>query len=447
MSLLLACPTARLHLRAPSQPCAVSPLRAAEAGKQLDIVRSPLDLRDLVTDVHCIIEAMVGKEVKPGRRRHAPLAPLFGYAEWLTAWMTLVLADQRQRCRAAGLHATRCGVPALPVELWSRAACGLAADCPPCCAMPGLQRGVALLPPDLDGAPATVLGDPSRICGILLNLYTNAGGPTHSPGARQRRTADWQPSVSPGGGGMAPQEQGRLGEPRWPLEAAACIAAEHCRTPNGRPILCAPHPHPGPLTPPPTPPPAAKYTKKGSILLRVHVVGPSYRPDPAVALAFCEAHSGSGAGVRPDSRASRSFSSSMPDSAPDTSGRSTPTGVLPAPAGEACGSGGSKPGVKAGGAAGGGLHHALYQHGRHPEHDSVKSLEAAGSAASDAAALLSRQAAAASSGEAHTVRPRLATLGAQGARAGRQTPRCPAALGAALLWPACLSACRADLQS
>ena len=36
---------------------------AAEAGKQLDIVRSPLDLRDLVTDVHCIIEAMVGKEV------------------------------------------------------------------------------------------------------------------------------------------------------------------------------------------------------------------------------------------------------------------------------------------------------------------------------------------------------------------------------------------------
>ena len=39
-----------------------------------------------------------------------------------------------------------------------------------------MQRGIALLPPDCDGAPPTVLGDPSRICGILLNLYTNAGG-------------------------------------------------------------------------------------------------------------------------------------------------------------------------------------------------------------------------------------------------------------------------------
>ena len=41
---------------------------------------------------------------------------------------------------------------------------------------PLLQRGVALLAPHLDDAPASVLGDPSRICGILLNLYTNAGG-------------------------------------------------------------------------------------------------------------------------------------------------------------------------------------------------------------------------------------------------------------------------------
>lgn len=37
-----------------------------EAGKQLDIVRTPLDLRDLVSDVHCIIEAMVGREVRRG---------------------------------------------------------------------------------------------------------------------------------------------------------------------------------------------------------------------------------------------------------------------------------------------------------------------------------------------------------------------------------------------
>jgi signal transduction histidine kinase len=37
-----------------------------EAGKQLDIVRATTDLRGLVADVHCIIEAMIGRngEVK-----------------------------------------------------------------------------------------------------------------------------------------------------------------------------------------------------------------------------------------------------------------------------------------------------------------------------------------------------------------------------------------------
>ena len=56
------------HLTQPAAPAVRSPLPCAspaEAGKQLDIVRSPLDLRDLVTDVHCIIEAMVGREVSP----------------------------------------------------------------------------------------------------------------------------------------------------------------------------------------------------------------------------------------------------------------------------------------------------------------------------------------------------------------------------------------------
>jgi hypothetical protein len=32
-----------------------------EAGKRLDIVRSEVVLDDLVGDVHCIIEAMIGK--------------------------------------------------------------------------------------------------------------------------------------------------------------------------------------------------------------------------------------------------------------------------------------------------------------------------------------------------------------------------------------------------
>ncbi|PRW57078.1 hybrid sensor histidine kinase response regulator [Chlorella sorokiniana] len=201
-----------------------------EAGKQLDIVRTPLDLRDLVTDVHCIIEAMVGRE-----------------------------------------------------------------------------RGVVLLPPDFDGAPATVLGDPSRICGILLNLYTNA----------------------------------------------------------------------------------AKYTKRGSIGLRIRMVRANYRPDPADALAFCEASASSSAsGSRSDSRASRSLATSAPDSAPNASGESTPTGVLPGLAGRAAA--GGKGGALAG------EPRALYGG---IEHDSVDSLPAAGKAAGataavGAAALLNRQAAA-----------------------------------------------------
>lgn len=70
----------------------------AEAGKQLDIVRTPLVLNDLVGDVHCIIEAMIGR-----------------------------------------------------------------------------GGAVSLLEPDLSAVPDTVMGDPNRVCGILLNLYTNAG--------------------------------------------------------------------------------------------------------------------------------------------------------------------------------------------------------------------------------------------------------------------------------
>ena len=71
------CCRRRLTPAIPRLPACYSVL-CAEAGKQLDIVRSPLDLRDLVTDVHCIIEAMVGKEVsrasRPAGSRLAGLA-------------------------------------------------------------------------------------------------------------------------------------------------------------------------------------------------------------------------------------------------------------------------------------------------------------------------------------------------------------------------------------
>lgn len=68
-----------------------------EAGKALDIVRTEVDVQELVSDVHCIIDAMIGKE-----------------------------------------------------------------------------SGVGLLCPCTEGVPDVVLGDPDRLRGILLNLYTNA---------------------------------------------------------------------------------------------------------------------------------------------------------------------------------------------------------------------------------------------------------------------------------
>ena len=68
-----------------------------EAGKQLDVVRTEVELQELVSDVHCIIEAMIGR-----------------------------------------------------------------------------SSDVMLLKPKLVDCPSFLLGDPDRLRGILLNLYTNA---------------------------------------------------------------------------------------------------------------------------------------------------------------------------------------------------------------------------------------------------------------------------------
>lgn len=68
-----------------------------EAGKQLDVVRTEIELQELVSDVHCIIEAMIGR-----------------------------------------------------------------------------SSDVTLMKPQLVNTPQYLLGDPDRLRGILLNLYTNA---------------------------------------------------------------------------------------------------------------------------------------------------------------------------------------------------------------------------------------------------------------------------------
>eukprot|EP00891_Asterochloris_glomerata_P000074 jgi/Astpho2/74/Aster-04548 len=68
-----------------------------EAGKQLDVVRSEINIKELVNDIHCIIEAMIGRE-----------------------------------------------------------------------------SDVKLLRPSTEAVPEFVMGDPDRLKGVLLNLYTNA---------------------------------------------------------------------------------------------------------------------------------------------------------------------------------------------------------------------------------------------------------------------------------
>ena len=42
-------------------------------------------------------------------------------------------------------------------------------------AMVGQGSGLRLPLPSLDNAPQCIVGDPDRLRGILLNLYTNAG--------------------------------------------------------------------------------------------------------------------------------------------------------------------------------------------------------------------------------------------------------------------------------
>lgn len=93
-----------------------------EAGKPLDIVRSEIDLHGLVFDVHCIIEAMLGKS--------------------------------QSSKDDSSIYST---------------------------ASSGPHSAVMLMEPSFSlSCPETVICDPDRVRGILLNLYTNAAKFTKS---------------------------------------------------------------------------------------------------------------------------------------------------------------------------------------------------------------------------------------------------------------------------
>ncbi len=123
-----------------------------EAGKALDIVRTEVDLVQLVHDVHCIIEAMVGRN---GEVRSTSAAP-------------------PSRCSPISLGA---------VTEFVRGGGGANDGCAAQVRL--LQPQLVLLGPDGKPQPAPpphpahqppprIMCDPDRVRGILLNLYTNA---------------------------------------------------------------------------------------------------------------------------------------------------------------------------------------------------------------------------------------------------------------------------------
>mgnify|MGYP001806833156 CR=1 FL=1 len=186
-----------------------------EAGKALDIVRTATDLRRLVAEVHCIVEAMVrgcvcvwGGGLGQGMGSAAGSSGVGGYRGY---------GQGGGGWRYATLTRAHCAIPNLArgILSWVGPAVLLGAPGrtyvhPPsqmhtrtrahANAQVGRGGEVALLEPHLDGPLAAggrpVYCDADRVRGILLNLYTNAAKFTKA-GHIQLRVREVPPGYAP----------------------------------------------------------------------------------------------------------------------------------------------------------------------------------------------------------------------------------------------------------
>lgn len=124
-----------------------------EAGKTLDIVRTEADVVQLVSDVHCIIAAMMGSSTE------------------VRGWAVLVSVCA-PGCHVCPSHL----LVSSDLLILLKHLCishNLSLVLNSFCSSPN-HKQVCLLHPDLLLSVEHIVCDPDRVRGVLLNLYTNA---------------------------------------------------------------------------------------------------------------------------------------------------------------------------------------------------------------------------------------------------------------------------------
>ena len=172
-----------------------SPILFMSHLKALDIVRSEVSLPHLVGDVHCIIEAMVGRGGATGNT-------------------------------AAGGQGSGSGAGGGGGLGPGRASEGGPGSASPSSGGVPSSGGLQLLDPKiLPGVPLRVLCDPDRVRGVLLNLYTNAAKFTKQGHIGLRVSEVQGAAFVP----QPPKRRNSAGEPAFSVVTAAPPAYGHMR--------------------------------------------------------------------------------------------------------------------------------------------------------------------------------------------------------------------------